>query len=244
MGIEFLNPITSTELINKFKNIKELDDSNSISLYGKFLGVEEQGIYKNTEYFVVLMETYRNKQKPYYVWVLLDTNTIEAIKLHKDSRFYVEGNLNVSYTFNEKAITHTFVVPKEILKLEESTQPIEFPRNETFHENFTVGNRTIVEGKITDNIWKEGISGTDKEITKFQISTLIDNKVRKLYCSVFDNNPVKDLIKEGAYVTLVGSFTMLKKERGLLIENFEVVESKKNKLDSYVIIVQHIDILD
>ena len=107
-----------------------------------------------------------------------------------------------------------------------------------------MGNRVIIEGKILEGIWIEHIPTVNKDVTRFLMEIDVKGKKRNVYCSMWDTiNNIEEL-KSGLEVRVIGSYAMLKKERGLVIKDGIVVESRKNKLDSYVVMVQKIELIN
>lgn len=235
-------------IINKITDLTLLDsETNKVSLIGEFIGIEEDGFYNGKRSIVVLFKTNRDKNKSLYVWVGFENNNknVNFILDNLNKTVYIEGYLNVTYTFNDKAVSHTFIIPEiiDILKEEEILE-INNTNVSDFVTSYTVNNRVLLEGKIVGEVWKEFIEPVNNHVTRFQIEISINDKLRRIYCTVWDTvNDIEEL-KAGLNIRVIGSYTMLKKERGLIYKDGYVIESRKNKLDSYVVIVQKINLLD
>lgn len=235
--------------IDKEKYIKECferediitQEKNKVYVLGTLLGVEEEGIFNGREHYIVLMKTEREKNKPLLVWVVFRKEQKTKDLILRGNKVFIEGYMATTYTFNSKAVTHTFIVPEKVYEIDKD---IEIEKKRDFYLNYTVNNRVILEGRINIEPWREYIPPADNYVTRFSIDYEVKGKKRSMYCTVWDTvNDIEEL-KKGQRIRIVGSFNLLKKERGLKIENGVVVESRKNKLDSYVIVAQRIEILE
>lgn len=229
-------------VLQKFNETNINNFKNKGLFYGEFLGQEEDGVFNNMEYTLVLMKTARDNNKPLFIWVALPKTreTKEFITKNTGKKVLVEGYICVTYNFNDKAVSHTFIVP-EIL---EEVDEVILDNHEDFYMSYTMGNRVIIEGKILEGIWIEHIPTVNKDVTRFLMEIDVKGKKRNVYCSMWDTiNNIEEL-KSGLEVCVIGSYAMLKKERGLVIKDGIVVESRKNKLDSYVVMVQKIELIN
>ena len=238
-------------MVNVFDKITDLtlldNESNKVSLIGEFLGIEEEGLYNGKRSMVVLFKTNRDKNKPLYVWIGFEDNKTNTnfILDNLNKKVYIEGYLTVVPVFNDKAISHTFIVPEIIdILSDEEVNGINNVNVSDFVTSYTVNNRVVLEGKIVGEVWKEFIEPVNNHVTRFQIEIDVNNKKRRIYCTVWDTVKDNEEVKTGIEVRIVGSYTMLKKERGLYYKNGYIIESRKNKLDSYVVIVQKINLLN
>jgi hypothetical protein len=215
-------------------------DKNKVYVLGELLGIEEDGEFLNKEHVIVLLKTEREKNKPLYVWVVFPNTNDTKDLIKKGNKVFIEGSMYTSYSFNDKAVSHTFIVPEEV---SEVVEDFEIEKSNEFYLNFTVNNRVILEGKINNDPWREFIPPANNFVTRFSIEYECGKEVRSIYCTLWDTvNDVGDL-KRDQLIKVVGSFNLLKKERGLKVVNGVVVEARKNKLDSYVIVVQKITLV-
>ena len=210
---------------------------NKVLLIGELLGIEENGFYRGTAYNLVLMRTTRSQNKAHYVWILLP-QTANYLHMIKEQPFvYIEGILTVSPTFNNKAISHTFITPTKMIPLEGT---LDLEDVEDFALNYTRSNRVLLEGRVIGTPWKETIIPLNKSVTRFPMLINVNNTTRKIYCTIWDDvNPLES-IEKGMKLSVLGSYTMLKKERNLEITDGYVSSSLKNKLDSYVVLIQQL----
>lgn len=217
------------------------DSSNRVVLYGEVLGVEEDGDYMGIPSDLVLVRTCRSRNKGMYVWVLVSKDVGIRDLVGDGMYVYVEGYLNTVYTFNDLAVSHTFVVPEVLCEYEGL---FELPSASDFSLNYTLHNRVELVGVVDREPWREYIPPAKASVTRFSVEYEVEGRKRRVYCTVWDS--VNDLgeIRKGDCLRLLGSFTMLKKERDLEYGDGVVTHSRKNKLDSYVVIVQSLELLD
>lgn len=233
--------MSNNKIVNGFNKTDFETDKNKVFILGELLGIEEKGNFLGKEHVIVLVKTERDKNKALYVWTVLP-DTIETRELiSSGNKVFIEGRMGTSYNFNDRAVSHTFIVPDEI---SEVTEKIELDKKDEFYLNYTINNRVILEGTINTEPWREFIPPANNYVTRFSMEYENDGEKRSIYCTLWDT--VNDIgkLKKDQIVKVVGSFNLLKKERGLVIENGIIVESRKNKLDSYVIVVQKIIILN
>lgn len=223
------------------ESVEDYQYDNKVFVLGELLGVEESGLYNGIQQDLVLMKTERAGNKPLYVWIVLPKHEKTTALIKRKGKVFIEGFMTISYTFNNRAVSHTFIVPKKVDIL---TEEVEIEKSSDFYMNYTVNNRVILEGVVSGEPWREYIPPADNSVTRFLLEIKVGNKKRKIYCTMWDTvNDIEDF-KVGMNVRVVGSYNMLKKERGLVIKDGIVVESKKNKLDSYVVVVQRIELIE
>lgn len=226
---------------NAFDKDSFVEDSNKVWVVAKLLGIEEAGFYGGSDKNIVLAKTSRGDNKDQYVWVVLSKEEEMTKLVINESLVFIEGYMSTSYVFNSRAVSHTFIVPDNINRLEGE---VELEKKDDFYLNYTMNNRVVLEGVIDKEPWREFIPPANNYVTRFSIKYKENGKSRSMYCTVWDTvNDVKDLSK-GKKVKVIGSFNLLKKSRGLQVKDGYVTEVKKNKLDSYVIVVQRIELLD
>ena len=217
------------------------DSSNRVVLYGEVLGVEESGDYMGVASDLVLVRTSRSSNKGMYVWVLV-SREVGLSRLVGDGMYvYVEGYLNTVYTFNDLAISHTFVVPEVMCEYEGL---MELPSDADFALNYTLNNRVELVGVVDREPWREYIPPVRNYVTRFSVEYEVEGRKRRVYCTVWDSVNELGELRKGDRLRLLGSFTMLKKERDLEYGDGVVTHARKNKLDSYVVIVQRMERLD
>lgn len=231
--------IDNVYITDKFN--EEILCENKVLILGSILGIEEEGIFEGEKSYVVLIKTERSKNKALYIWVLFKDKELLDGLISKDGLIFIEGKMCNHYRFNEKAISHTFIVPDSITSVDDY---VEIGKSDKFHLNFTVNNRVCLEGSIVSEPWREFIPPANNYVTRFLLKFNFNGEESSVYCTIWDTVNNLGTLKKDMKIRVIGSFSLLKKERGLLVEDGVVIESKKNKLDSYVIVVQHIELVD
>lgn len=212
-------------------------EPNKLILLGELLGIEESGFYRGNRYSLVLMRTVRAHNKPHYLWLILPENDETLRMVQENQVVYIEGHLIVTPSFNNRAISHTFVEPSTLLVVPEN---IGITEAEDFPLNYTLCNRVVLEGKVIGVPWKETIPPLNKSVTRFPMLIQVNNTIRKIYCTIWEDMNTIGPIENGMILRVLGSYTMLKKERNLTIKDGYVTNCLKNKLDSYVVLVQQL----
>ena len=212
--------------------------SNRVLLYGELLGVEETGVCNGVSSDIVLMRTERDRNKALYVWVALPSAMGIRERIGDGMYVYVEGFMETVYTFNDLAVSHTFVVPELFCEVDGL---FELPTTDEFYLNYTMNNRVEIEGVVNKEPWREYIPPARNYVTRFSIEYEVRGRKRSIYCTMWDTVNEVGLIERGDRVSIVGSFSLLKKDRGLEYGDGVVTAVRKNKLDSYVIVVQRLE---
>lgn len=214
-------------------------ETNYVSVFGQVLGIEERGVYGGREQTVVLMRTEREWNKAMYVWILMEDTATLRDRLVRGAYVLVEGKMATKYGFNKLAVSHTFILPDRVMEIVDEVSEME--RHDEFYLNYTVNNRVVLEGTILNEPWREYIPPAKSYVTRFAFEYELYGKRRKIYCTVWDTVTGSGSLKKGDRIRVTGSFSLLKKERGLVIKDGVILEARKNKLDSYVIVVQRIE---
>lgn len=237
------NPMISPDNENYVSHIfvetnrKVKAQDNRIFALGTLLGVEEVGYHNGVEKFLVLMKTERYENKPQYLWVVLEKNDANFEMILQQKVMLIEGYVDNCTTFNNLARSHTFMVPE---KMTETVNNKCLKGPAPFHLDYTVNNRTLTQGVIVGKPWKEEIPKIDQTVVRFKVEVVAEHLVKEIYVSIWEKRLKGKELKDGMNIQFIGSLNMLKKERELVIENGYVVSSKKNKLDSNLIVIQHL----